>query len=116
MAPLFPLIVIGMLLTTAGIYGTLCVRDHAAIPRTGRPRGSRQWTPAGAACRGIPCASVVGTMLGIAAMFGLARVVRASGGGGSIFDSPASAFVVPVIVIVVIGIVATWVPSLRAEN
>ena len=56
-------------------------------------------------------------MLGIAATFGLARVVRASGGGGSIFDSTASAFVVPVIVIVVIGIVRRMVPlPPRAEN
>ena len=56
----------------------------------------------------------VGTALGIAATFGLARLVRAGGGAGTIFDPPASAFVIPVLVVVAIGIVATWVPSRRA--
>ena len=115
-APLFPLIVIGMLLTTAGIYGTLAF----AITRRSRELAVRAAVGASGRelVRLVSLQTVrlvsLGTMLGIAATFGLARVVRASGGGGSIFDPPASAFVVPVLVIVVIGIVATWVPSRRA--
>ena len=47
-------------------------------------------------------------------MFGLARVVRAGGGAGSIWDPALHSFVVPVVVVVVVGALATWIPSRRA--
>ena len=115
-APLFPLIVIGMLLTTAGIYGTLAF----AITRRSRELAVRAAVGASGRdlVRLVSLQTVrlvsVGTALGIAATFGLARLVRAGGGAGTIFDPPASAFLIPVLVVVAIGIVATWVPSRRA--
>jgi ABC-type antimicrobial peptide transport system permease subunit len=57
-----------------------------------------------------------GASLGIGLTYGLARLVRASGGAGSIFDPTASAFVAPLVAIVAIGILATWVPSRRARR
>ena len=115
-APLFPLIVIGMLLTTAGIYGTLAF----AITRRSKELAVRAAVGASGRdlVRLVSLQTVrlvsVGTALGIAATFGLARLVRAGGGAGTIFDPPASAFLIPVLVVVAIGIVATWVPSRRA--
>jgi ABC-type antimicrobial peptide transport system permease subunit len=56
----------------------------------------------------------IGASVGIAVTVGLSRVVRASGGAGSIFDPPLHVFVWPVVAVIVIGAVATWVPSRRA--
>ncbi len=56
----------------------------------------------------------IGATLGIALTFALARVVRASGGAGSIFDPPVHVFVWPVLAVLVLGAIATWVPSRRA--
>lgn len=55
-----------------------------------------------------------GTTIGVGLTFALSRIVRASGGGGSIFDPGWTAFVVPAAVVVGIGAIATWVPSHRA--
>jgi ABC-type antimicrobial peptide transport system permease subunit len=55
-----------------------------------------------------------GATLGIGLTFGLSRVVRAGGGAGSVFDPPLSAFLVPIGVIVVIAVLATWLPARRA--
>jgi ABC-type antimicrobial peptide transport system permease subunit len=56
----------------------------------------------------------IGATLGIALTFGLSRVVRAVGGAGSIFDPPVHVFVWPVLAVMIIGAIATWVPSRRA--
>ena len=117
-APLFPLIVIGMLLTTAGIYGTLAF----AIARRSRELAIRAAMGASGRdlVRLISRQTVFlvasGASLGIGLTYGLARLVRASGGAGSVFDPTASAFVAPLIAIVAIGVVATWVPSRRARR
>jgi ABC-type antimicrobial peptide transport system permease subunit len=58
----------------------------------------------------------MGSILGIAVTFALARVVRAAGGAGSVFDPPISAFVAPIVIVVAIGALATWVPSRRASK
>ncbi len=55
-----------------------------------------------------------GTIIGIGTTFALGRIVRASGGGGSFLDPRWPSFVVPVLIIAVIGLFATWVPSRRA--
>lgn len=117
-APLFPLIAIGMLLTASGIYGTLAfavarrsreLAVRAAVGATGRDL-----------VRLVTAATVrivaVGATLGILATFALARVVRASGGAGSLFDPPITAFVAPILLVLVIGVVATWIPSRRAAK
>jgi ABC-type antimicrobial peptide transport system permease subunit len=55
-----------------------------------------------------------GTILGVGLTFALSRIVRASGGAGSIYDPPWPAFVVPILIVAVIGALATWIPSRRA--
>jgi putative ABC transport system permease protein len=115
-APLFPLIAIGMLLTTAGIYGVLAF----SIARRTRELAVR--VAVGASGRDlvrlVSAQSfrlvAVGVAAGIAATFALSRVVRANGGAGSIWDPGPQAFVVPVLIVLVIGGLATWIPSRRA--
>jgi hypothetical protein len=115
-APLVPLIAIGTLLTTAGIYGVLAF----AITRRSRELAVRMAVGATGAdvVRLVTAHSIrlvgIGASVGIAVTFGLSRVVRASGGAGSIFDPPLHVFVWPVVAVIVIGAVATWVPSRRA--
>lgn len=55
----------------------------------------------------------LGTIFGVVATFALSRVGRAAGGGGSMMDPDWIAFVAPVLVIFVIGGLATWIPSRR---
>lgn len=114
--PLFPLISIGTLLTAAGIYGVLAF----AITRRSRELAVRVAIGASSAdivgmvaaqSARIVCA---GGVAGLAATFVLARIVRASGGAGSIFDPPAHVFIAPAVIVTLIAAVATWVPSRRA--
>jgi ABC-type antimicrobial peptide transport system permease subunit len=56
---------------------------------------------------------VVGVTAGIAVTFGLSRIVRTRGGAGSIWDPGVAAFVLPVLIVIVIGALATWIPSRR---
>jgi putative ABC transport system permease protein len=115
-APLFPLIAIGMLLTMAGIYGVLAF----AITRRSRELAVR--VAVGASGRDLVRLVsahtirlvAVGAGAGIAATFALSRVVRASGGAGSVWDPGVQAFVIPVLVVLAIGAIATWIPSCRA--
>jgi putative ABC transport system permease protein len=115
-APLFPLIAIAMFLTISGIYGVLAF----AITRRSRELAVR--VAVGASARdlirlvAVHTLRLVGTgsALGIAVTFGLARVVRAGGGGGTIFDPENAAFVLPLAVLLVVAAVATWIPSRRA--
>jgi ABC-type antimicrobial peptide transport system permease subunit len=55
-----------------------------------------------------------GCLAGIAVTFGLSRVVRAGGGAGSIWDPGVEACVLPVLVVIAIGALASWMPSRRA--
>jgi predicted permease len=115
-APLAPLIAIGTLLTAAGIYGVLAF----ALARRSRELAVRM--ALGATPRDVVrlVAShtvrlvVTGSALGIGVTFALARIVRASGGAGSLYDPEAHVFVWPILAVLVIGAVATWVPSRRA--
>jgi putative ABC transport system permease protein len=114
-APLVPLIVVGMLLTTAGIYGVLAF----AISRRSRELAVR--IAVGATGRDLVRLVsahtlrlvVVGVTAGIAVTFGLSRIVRTRGGAGSIWDPGVAAFVLPVLIVIVIGALATWIPSRR---
>jgi ABC-type antimicrobial peptide transport system permease subunit len=47
-------------------------------------------------------------------MYALARLVRSGGGAGSIWDPSLYAFIVPVIVVFIVGALASWIPSRRA--
>jgi predicted permease len=115
-APLVPLITIGMVLTAAGIYGVLAF----AVARRGRELAVR--VAVGASPRDVVRIVtshtmrlvVTGAGIGIGLTFGLSRIVRAGGGGGSVFDPPLSAFLVPIGVLVAIAVAATWLPARRA--
>jgi hypothetical protein len=115
-APLFPLVTIGILLTMAGIYGVLAF----AIARRSRELAVR--VALGASGRDVVRLVTmhtirllaVGSALGLVLMFGLARLVRAGGGAGSIWDPALHSFLVPVLVVVAVGALATWIPSRRA--
>jgi hypothetical protein len=115
-APLVPLIAIGLLLTTAGIYGVLAF----AIARRSRELAVR--VAIGATGRDLvrlvtahsARLILIGTTCGIGLTFALSRIVRASGGAGGIYDPDWPSFVAPVLVIAAIGAAATWIPSRRA--
>jgi predicted permease len=115
-APLIPLVTIGILLTTAGIYGVLAF----AIARRSREIAVRM--AVGASPRDVVVVVakhslrlvLIGSASGIVVMAGLARLVRAGGGAGSIWDASITAFVAPVVILLAVGAIATWIPSRRA--
>jgi predicted permease len=115
-APLVPLIAIGMLLTSAGIYGVLAF----SITRRSRELAVRVAIGAtgGDLIRLVTAHSLRlvagGSALGLAVTFGLTRIVRASGAAGTPFDPSWPIFAIPVLIIVGIGALATWIPSRRA--
>jgi hypothetical protein len=115
-APLLPLVTIGMLLTTAGIYGVLAFaiarrsRELAVRVAVGASAGDVVGLVARQTLRLIAAGSGLGTLL----MFGLARVVRAGGGAGSIWDPSIQSFLVPLAAVAIVAAIATWVPARRA--
>jgi ABC-type antimicrobial peptide transport system permease subunit len=117
-APLLPLIAIGMLLTMAGVYGVLAFamtrrsRELAVRVAIGATAGDLIRLVAAQSARLL----VTGATAGIGLTFALARIVRANGGAGSIYDPPWQAFVVPILIVVIIGALATWIPSRRART
>ena len=112
--PLFPLIATGMLLTAAGIYGVLAfavsrrateLAVRMAVGATGRDL-----------LRLVASHSLrmlaVGTGIGIGLTYALTRIAQ---GRGGVFDSPGwQAFVVPMLMILAIGTIATLIPMRRA--
>jgi putative ABC transport system permease protein len=115
-APLFPLIVIGMLLMSSGLYGVLAF----AVSRRTRELAVRMAVGADwrRQVRLVMAQSLrlvmVGSAFGIALTFALSRLVRAAGGEGSLYDPPWPAFVFPIVLVVVVAMLATWVPARRA--
>jgi putative ABC transport system permease protein len=117
-APLFPLIAIGILLTMAGVYGVLAF----AISRRSRELAVR--VAVGATRQDVVALVsahsawlvTLGTVFGLGLTFVLARLLRANGGAGSMFDPGPAAFVVPVLTVIGIGVVATWLPARRASR
>jgi len=112
--PLTPLIATGLLLTAAGIYGVLAF----AVARRSRELAVR--VAVGASTRHLATLIAalslrlvgLGSFFGIGATFALSRFVRGQGG---VFDSPGLAvFVVPMIIVVAVGALATFVPTRRA--
>src|SRR6185436_19388231 len=57
-----------------------------------------------------------GAGAGLVATFALTRIVRATGGAGSIFDPAPHVFVAPAAIVLLVAAVATWVPSRRAAR
>jgi hypothetical protein len=112
--PLFPLIATGMLLTAAGIYGVLAF----AVSRRATELAVR--VAVGATSRDLVSLVAahslrllgVGSAIGIGLTFALTRVAQ---GRGGVFDSPGwQAFVVPLVLILSIGAIATLIPVRRA--
>jgi ABC-type antimicrobial peptide transport system permease subunit len=56
----------------------------------------------------------IGALAGVAVAFALSRIVRASGGAGTIYDPAFVSFVVPVLILAVVGLLASWLPARRA--
>jgi ABC-type antimicrobial peptide transport system permease subunit len=117
-APLVPLILIGMLLTAAGVYGVLAF----AITRRSKEFAVRIAVGASAAdlVQLVAAQSsrliAIGLVLGLGLMWGLRQLVRSAGGAGSSFDPQWRAFAVPMLILVVIGMAATWLPVRRARR
>ena len=112
--PLFPLIATGMLLTAAGIYGVLAfavsrrATELAVRIAIGATRRDVLRLVAAHSLRMLG----VGSAIGIALTFALTRIAQ---GRGGVFDSPHwQAFVVPMLLILVIGTIATLIPMRRA--
>jgi hypothetical protein len=112
--PMTPLIATGLLLSAAGIYGVLAF----AVSRRARELAIR--VAVGATQKQlvalIAAISVrlvgLGMLLGIGTTFALSRFAQGQGG---VFDSPGvAAFIVPAIIVLVVGSLATWLPSRRA--
>ena len=105
-----------MLLTSSGIYGVLAFaiarrsRELAIRVAIGAARGNQIRLVMAHSLRLV----VIGSTCGIALTFGLSRVVRAAGGAGSLYDPPWPAFVLPVLVVVIVAALATWIPTRRA--
>jgi predicted permease len=115
-APLFPLIVIGMMLMSSGIYGVLAfavsrrTRELAIRVAVGAERGNQIRLVMAQSLRLV----LMGATLGTALTFGLSRLVRAAGGAGSLYDPPWPAFVIPVVIVMIVAALATWIPARRA--
>jgi len=114
---LSPLLGIGLFLTATGIFGVLAF----AIARRSKELALR--VALGATNHGLRRLVaahtlrllVTGATAGVTATFVLTRMVGAAGGGGSPFDTPGwEAFAVPVLVVLAVGALATWIPARRA--
>lgn len=112
--PLMPLVAIAMLLAAAGIYGVLAFavarrsRELAVRMAVGATRSQVMWTAVAPSLRVV----AVGLAGGVGTAMVLTRLAQGSGG---IFDSPgAAAFLVPLAIVNLVAILATWVPARRA--
>ena len=114
---LTPLLAIGMFLTATGIFGVLAF----AIARRAKELALRIALGASRAEVGRTVLVrtlgllTTGSALGVAVTFALSRMVRAAGGGGSPFDTPGwQAFAIPVLIVMAVGVLASWIPLARA--
>lgn len=112
--PMALLIAIATLLTAAGIYSvlafavTLRSRELAVRVAIGATRVDVLRLVAFHSIRLV----AFGLVLGTGATFALTRIAQ---GAGGVFDSPGwQAFVIPILIVVGVGALATWIPSRRA--
>jgi ABC-type antimicrobial peptide transport system permease subunit len=112
--PLMPLIGTGLLLTAAGIYGVLAfavsrrATELAVRLAVGATRRDLLRLVAAHSLRLLG----LGSAIGVALTFALTRVAQ---GRGGVFDSPGwQAFVFPMLLILIIGAIATLIPMRRA--
>ena len=116
-AAMSPLLAIGVFLTATGIFGVLAF----AIARRAKELALR--IALGANRREIGRVVVVhtlgllaaGSAVGVAMTFALTMILGSAGGEGSSFGTPGwQAFAVPVLVVVSVGALASWIPVARA--
>jgi predicted lysophospholipase L1 biosynthesis ABC-type transport system permease subunit len=118
LAPLAPLITMGIVLTAAGIYGVLAF----AIARRTRELAIRVSLGAGGrdqlllVTRRSLRLVAIGTAIGIGITFSLAQLARAADAAGSYLFPHWTAFVLPVAVMLIVAAIATWRPMLRARS
>jgi putative ABC transport system permease protein len=112
--PMLPLIATGLLLTSAGIFSVLAFtvarrsNELAVRIAIGAERKDLLRLVSMQSARLVG----IGTMLGIGGTFALTRLAQ---GTGNVFDAPGwQAFVIPIAIVIVIGVLATWVPTRRA--
>jgi putative ABC transport system permease protein len=112
-----PLLAIGVFLTATGIFGVLAF----AIARRAKELALRIALGAGRSevVRVVLVQTLglvtIGSALGVAVTFGLSRMVGAAGGGGSSFGTPGwEAFAIPVLLVLGVGALASWIPIARA--
>jgi predicted permease len=117
-APLGPLIAIGIALTAAGIYGVLSF----AIARRTRELAVR--VALGATARdqvslvAVRSARLVAIGAGgsVGVTFVLAQIARIAGAAGTVMEPPWTAFVLPVVIMVTVAAIATWLPTRRVRR
>jgi ABC-type antimicrobial peptide transport system permease subunit len=114
--PLLPLIATGIVLTAAGIYGVLAFsverrsRELAVRIALGASASNVLRLVAGQSLRLM----LAGILCGGGFTFVLTRLAQ---GRGGIFDSPRwPAFAIPLLLVVIVGIAATWAPWRRAAR
>jgi putative ABC transport system permease protein len=112
-----PLLGIGAFLTASGIFGVLAF----AIARRSKELalrvalGANRVSLARLVLANTLTLLAIGALAGVGVTFGVTRFVRAAGGGGSAFDTPGwQAFAVPVLIVLGVGLLATWIPTRRA--
>lgn len=114
--PMLIVIAMGMGLSAVGIYSVLSF----SVARRSRELAVR--IAVGASWKDVATVVAthslrlvaIGSALGVLATFGLTRLAQ---GAGGVFDSPGwEAFVLPVVVLVTVGVFATWVPLRRATS
>jgi predicted permease len=117
-APLGPLIAIGIALTAAGIYGVLAfaiarrTRELAVRVALGATARDQVALVAGRSARLVAIGA--GGSIGVA--FLLAQIARIAGAAGSVMEPPWTAFVLPVVIMIAVAGIATWLPTRRARR
>jgi hypothetical protein len=117
-APLGPLIAIGITLTAAGIYGVLAfaiarrTRELAVRVALGATARDQVTLITGRSARLV----AIGAGGSVGVTFVLAQIARIGGAAGSVMEPPWTAFVLPVVIMVVVAAIATWLPTRRARR
>jgi hypothetical protein len=113
--PMMPLVATGLLLTATGIFGVLAfaVSRRSAELAVRMALGATRAAVTTLLVRDTARLLAWGALLGLGATFPLTRVAQ---GRGGLFDSPGwPAFTVPLLLVVSVGLAATWIPLVRAR-
>jgi predicted permease len=117
-APLGPLITIAMAVTAAGIYGVLAfaiarrTRELAVRVALGATERDQMTLITRRSARLVAIGA--GGSVGVA--FVLSQIARIAGSAGTVIDPPPAAFVVPVVMMIMVAALATWLPTRRVRR